>query len=318
MKKQNNTKNPSVKFSYQKKGANIMTDTIQSIITERETHEALASRYHNTINRHRWESFENYRLSTVEMIQKYISECDKEDAGVYRNHKFRLTPYQKRWKDWLMQKEYKYMITIKLPHYERNGFKRTKNQDEAVKQIRKLIRDIERAYTGHYHFEKDAFDFSCAIEHGISGFHHCHLVVVANTMNYETYYNRLEEAIKKVFCKYPELFKTCIELTYVYDQEGLAEYLVKELEDVDNNHLKQWYSYVSDLYNLFHIKVKYKQSKLNTKLSKVIKMISAAFKTKEEKSLVIPNPINKLPADKIKYPRLSFKQARTKCKRKRL
>lgn len=301
-------------FRIKKKGANIMTNTIQSIITERETIEALASRYHNTINRHRWESFENIRLPLHELILKYISECDKEDKGVYRNHKFYLTAYQKRWKDWLMQKEYKYMITIKLPHYERNGFKRTKNQDEAVKQIRKLIRDIERAYTGHYHFEKDAFDFNCVFEHGESGFWHCHLVVVSNTMNYETYYNRLEEATKKVFCKYPELFKTCIELTYVYDQEGLCMYLVKELEDVDNNNLNKRYSYVSSLYNLFHIKVKYKQSKL----CELLKSVLVAAKSKHKKSLVIPNPINKIPDNQIKHPKSSFKQARTKRKRKRL
>lgn len=295
-----------------------MTNTIQDIITERETYEALASRYHNTIKRHRWESLDNVRLSTIEMIQKYISECDKEDKGVYRNHKFYLTAYQEYWLKWLMEKEYKYMITIKLPHYERNGFKRTKNQVEAIEQLRRLIRDIERAYTGHCHFEKDAFDFKIALEHGKAGFWHCHLVVVSNTMNYETYYNRLQEAINKVFCKYPELFKTCIELTYVYEQIGLCMYLVKELENPDNNHLEKEYSYLSDLYGLFHIKVKDKHVKLNNPLCKIIKLISAAFKTKEEKSSVIPDSIHKTPNNTIKVSKSSHKQVRTKRKRKRL
>lgn len=294
-----------------------MTDTIQSIITERETIEALASRYHNTIKRYRWTSLENIRLSIAEFIGKYISECDKEDAGVYRNHKFYLTEYQEYWLKYLMEKQYKYMITIKLPHYEIDGFKRTKNQEVAVEQIRKLIREIEREYTGHKHWERDCFDFRVVFEHGISGFHHCHLVVVADTMNYETTYNRLQKSIDSVLQKH-KLFKTCIELTYVYDQIGLCMYLVKELENTDNNHLEKEYSYLSDLYGLFHIKIKDKQVKLNNPLCKIIKLISAAFKTKEEKSLITPNPINKIPDNQIKHPKSSFKQARTKRKRKRL
>lgn len=294
-----------------------MTDTIQSIITERETIEALESRYHNTIKRYRWTSLENIRLSIAEFIGKYISECDKEDAGVYRNHKFHLTAYQEYWLKYLMEKEYKYMITIKLPHYEIDGFKRMKNQEAAVEQLRKLIREIEQEYTGHKHWERDCFDFRVAVEHGVAGFWHCHLVVVADTMNYETTYNRLQKAIDSVLQQH-KLFKTCIELTYVYDQIGLCMYLVKELENPDNNHLNNEYSYISDLYGSFHIKIKNKTSKLNNQLSKIIKLVSAAFKTKEEKSLVIPNPINKLPDNQIKLSISSHKQARTKRKRKRL
>lgn len=294
-----------------------MTDTIQSIITERETIEALSSRYSKTIKQYRWTSLENIRLSIAEFIGKYISECDKEDAGVYRNHKFYLTEYQEYWLKYLMEKEYKYMITIKLPHYEIDGFKRTKNQEAAVEQIRKLIREIELEYTGHKHWERDCFDFRVVFEHGISGFHHGHLVVVADTMNYETTYNRLQKSIDSVLQKH-KLFKTCIELTYVYDQIGLCMYLVKELENPDNNHLEKEYSYLSDLYGLFHIKVKDKQIKLNNPLCKIIKLISAAFKTKEEKSLITPNSINKIPNNQIKHPKSSFKQARTSRKRKRL
>lgn len=294
-----------------------MTNLIQQIIQERELYEALASRYHNTINKYRWTSFENIRLSIAEFIGKYISECDKEDAGVYRNHKFHLTAYQEYWLKYLMEKEYKYMITIKLPHYEIDGFKRTKNQEAAVEQIRKLIREIEQEYTGHKHFERDCFDFRIATEHGVAGFWHGHLVVIADTMNYETTYNKLQESIKRVLQKH-KLFKTCIELTYVYDQIGLCMYLVKELENPDNNHLEKNYSYLSDLYGLFHIKIKNKTSKLNNQLSKIIKLVYAAFKTKEEKSLVIPNPINKLPDNQIKLSISSHKQARTKRKRKRL
>ena len=295
-----------------------MTESIQSIIIERETIEALESRYHNTIKRYRWTSLENIRLSIAEFIGKYISECDKEDAGVYRNHKFYLTAYQEHWLKWLMEKEYKYMITIKLPHYEIDGFKRTKKQAEAMEQLRKLIREIEQEYTGHKHWERDCFDFRIAIEHGVAGFWHCHLVVVADTMNYETTYNKLLESIKRVLQKH-KLFKTCIELTYVYDQIGLCMYLVKELEDAkSDDNLRKEYSYLADLYGLFHIKVKNRHVKLDNPLCKIIKLISAAFKTKEEKSLITPNPINKIPNNQIKYPTSSFKQARTSRKRKRL
>lgn len=294
-----------------------MTDTIQDIITERELEEALKSRYHNTIKRYRWTSFENIRLSIAEFIGKYISECDKEDKGVYRNHKFHLTAYQETWLRWLMEKQYKYMITIKLPHYTIDGFKRTKNQSEAIEQIRQLIMEIEQAYTGHKHWERDGFDFRIAFEHGEAVFWHGHLVVVANTMNYETTYNKLQKAIDSVLQQH-KLFKTCIELTYVYEQIGLCMYLVKELENPDNNHLKKEYSYLSDLSALFHIKVKNKQAKLNNTLGKIIKLISAAFKTKEEKSLVISNHVNKLSADTLKLSKSQHKQARTSRKRKRL
>jgi hypothetical protein len=295
-----------------------MTNSIQSIIAEREITEALTSRYAKTIKRYRWTSLENIRLSISEFIGKYISECDKEDTGVYRNHKFHLTAHQEHWLKYLMEKEYKYMITIKLPHYEIDGFKRTKKQAEAVEQLRKLIREIEQEYTGHKHWERDCFDFRVAIEHGISGFHHCHLVVVANTMNYETTYNKLQESIKRVLQKH-KLFKTCIELTYVYDQIGLCMYLVKELEDAkSDDNLRKEYSYLADLYGLFHIKVKNRHVKLDNPLGKIIKLISTAFNAQEEKSLVKANPINKLPVDTLKLSTSSFKQARTKRKRKRL
>ncbi len=291
-----------------------MTDSIQSIINERKTIEALSSRYAKTIKRYRWTSLDNINLSTAEFIGKYISECDKEDEGIYRNHEFKLTEYQKAWVDWLMEKRYEYMITIKLPHYEIDTFERTFCQQDAVEQIRQLIREIEEAYTGHKHFERDGFDFRAAVEHGVAGFWHFHLAVVADTLKHETYYNKLQTAIDSVLQNHG-LFKTCIELTYVYDQEGLCMYLVKELEDPGNNHLEKEYSYLSDLYKLFHIKMKHKTYK---KLNNMIKMLSAAFKSKEEKSLIIPNPVNKIPNNQIRYSKLHNKQARTKRKRKRL
>ena len=272
-----------------------MSDTIQHIITERETLEALNSRYNKTINRHRWTNLDNIKLSVSEIIAKYISECDEEDAGIYRNHKFNLTYYQRHWHSWLMQKEYKYMITIKLPHYEIDGFKRTTNQQKAIEQLRNLIREIEQTYTNHKHWERDAFDFNLVFEHGNSGFWHTHLVVVANTMNHETYYNKLQEAINSVLNKH-KLFKTCIELTYVYDQEGLCIYLTKELkEQKTDDNLKNNCSYLSSLSDLFHINIKEKkQSKPNNELSKMLNLISAALDSKRKHLLFIPNPINKL------------------------
>lgn len=278
--------------------------SLQQVIEERETNEALESRYNKTLDGHRWTSLENISSSLTDLICKYISECEKEDEGVYRNHIFKLTPYQRQWKDWLMKKEYKYMITIKLPHRTISGFKRTKKQSIAVEQLRKLIRDIEKAYTGHKHWENDGFDFKLVFEHGKAGYWHAHLVVVANTMNYETYYNRLEYAIRVVLQKY-QLFKTCIKLTYVYEQEGLCMYLVKELENPDNNHLEKEYSYVSDLCNLFHIKLK----NTGNPIYKIIKKISAAVKSSKRKSVFVSISPNKSQPTALNIAKSSKKRA---------
>lgn len=285
-----------------------MNIDIEKQIAERETAEALNSRYEKTINRHRYTSVENLKLPVYELMSKYIDECDSEDKGIYRSHKFKLTRYQEQWKDWLMQKEYKYMITIKLPHREINGFKRTYNQESAKVQLRKLIREIEREYTGHNHWEKDAFDFNLAFEHGESGFWHVHIAVVSNTMNYETYYNKLQAAINRVLQKIG-LFNTCIKLTYIYDQEGLCCYFVKELEEPDNNHLQKEYSYLVSLWDWFRIDIN-KPAVSGVRDSKWIKMLYNAVKMKSKHSLSVPTPINKLSKS-------SHKQAQNTHKTKR-
>lgn len=269
-----------------------MNIDVEKQIMEREANEALTSRYAKTINRHRYTSNENRKLSVYELMIKYIDECDSEDRGIYRNHKFRLTWQQEQWKKWLMQKEYKYMITIKLPHREINGFKRTRNQEAAKVQLRKLIRQIEREYTGHNHWEQDAFDFNLVFEHGESGFWHIHIAVVLNTMNYETYYNKLQAAINQVLQK-TGLFNTCIHLSYIYDQEGLCYYLVKELEELDNNNLQKEYSHLASLWDWFHVDIN-KVAVSDVQDSKWIKMLYNALKMKSKNLLSIPNPINKL------------------------
>lgn len=295
-----------------------MQKDIKQLIEARETEEATYSRYEKTINRHRYSNIDNLRLSVFDMVLKYLDECDEEDKGIYRNHKFVLTDYQKQWKDRLMQKEYKYMITIKLPHREINGYKRTKNQEEAKKHYRDLIRQIERAYTGHSHWEYDGFDFNLAFEQGEAGYMHVHLAVVSNTMAHETYYNRLQCAINQVLEK-TGLFNTCIKLTYVYDQEGLCTYLVKELESPDNNHLKKEYSDLASLRDWFHVEGKNtKPMKVSFRESGLFKMLSAAVKLKVGNLLSVPNPINKIQKNQIKLSKSSNKPARTKRKRKRL
>ena len=269
-----------------------MNTNVAKQVAERETVEALTSRYEKTISRHRYTSTKNRKLSVYELISKYIDECDSEDKGIYRNHKFKLTRYQGQWRQWLMQKEYKYLITVKLPHREINGFKRTKNQETAKVQLRKLIRELEREYTGHSHWEKDAFDFNLAFEHGESGFWHVHIAVVSNTMNYETYYNRLQMAIDRVLQK-TGLFNTCIHLSYIYDQEGLCYYLVKELEEQDNNHLQKEYSHLASLRDWFSVNIN-KPAVSDVHESKLFKMLYEAVEMKRRNLLSIPNPINKL------------------------
>ena len=287
-----------------------MKNKLRTKIIEREVNEALRTRYSKTINRH---IFENATLQLHEFIYKYIEECDAEDMGLYRNHKFELTPYQEQFKNQLMEKQYKYMITIKLPPYQIDCFKQTMNQKEAREQYRILIREIEQAYTGHSHFEKGGFDFNNVFEHGQSGFWHTHLAIVADTLRAETQDNELQEAINQVL-QNNNLPIDCIKLSYVYDQEGLCMYLVKELvEPPRYTPPKTQESYISNLYELFKVKIRHR----NYHLVKLLKMVLEAVKLKIKKLLFRPNPINKLFFNRIKHSKSSHKSSVDKHKHKR-
>ena len=286
-----------------------MKNKLRTRIIEREVNEALRTRYSKTINRH---IFENATLQLHEFIYKYIEECDLEDMGLYRNHKFELTPYQEQFKNQLMEKQYKYMITIKLPPYQIGCFKQTMNQKEARELYRILIREIEQAYTGRSHFEKGGFDFNNVFEHGKSGFIHTHLAIVADTLRAETQDNELQEAINQVL-RNNNLPFDCIKLSYVYDQEGLCMYLVKELKE----HPKytpetSQESYISNLYELFKVKIRHR----NYHLVKLLKMVLEAAKLKIKKLLFRPNPINKLFFNRIKHSKSSHKPSVDKHKHK--
>lgn len=287
-----------------------MKNKLRTKIIEREVNEALRTRYSKTINRH---IFENATLQLHEFIYKYIEECDLEDMGLYRNHKFELTPYQEQFKNQLMEKQYKYMITIKLPPYQIGCFKQTMNQKEAREQYRILIREIEQAYTGHSHFEKGGFDFNNVFEHGQSGFWHTHLAIVADTLRAETQDNELQEAINQVL-QNNNLPIDCIKLSYVYDQEGLCMYLVKELKAPPRyTPPKTQESYISNLYELFKVKIRHR----NYHLVKLLKMVLEAVKLKIKKLLFRPNPINKLFFNRIKHSKSSHKSSVDKHKHKR-
>jgi hypothetical protein len=288
-----------------------MKNKLRKRIIERETNEALQTRYANTINRH---TLENATLSLHEFIYKYIEECDSEDMGLYRNHKFELTPYQEQFKNQLMEKEYKYLITIKLPSYQIGCFKQTANQKKAIEQLRILIREIEQAYTGRSHFERGGFDFNNVFEHGKSGFFwHTHLAVIADTLRTETQHNELQEAINQVLSD-NHLPIDCIKLSYVYDQEGLCMYMVKELEEPPRyTPLKTQESYISNLYQLFGVKIRHR----NYHLIKLLKMVLQAVKLKIKKLLFRPNPINKLYFNKIQHSKSQHKPSVDSRKHKR-
>lgn len=288
-----------------------MKNKLQKRIIEREANEALQTRYSNTINRH---FFENTTLPLHEFIYKYIEECDKEDMGLYRNHKFELTTYQEQFKNQLMEKQYKYLITIKLPPYQIGCFKQTANQKEAIEQLRILIREIEQAYTGRSHFERGGFDFNNVFEHGKSGFFwHTHLAVIADTLRTETQHNELQEAINLVLSD-NHLPIDCIKLSYVYDQEGLCMYMVKELEEPPRyTPQRTQESYISNLYQLFCVKIRHR----NYHLIKLLKMVLEAVKLKIKKLLFRPNPINKLYINRIKYSKSSHKSSVNSRKHKR-
>ena len=290
-----------------------MSDNLKQIIKEREAYEAMTTRYEKTINKHLYQ-LENRGMSKLDIVAKYIDECDEEDKGIYRTHGFHLTNYQKWMKDWLMERKYKYMITIKLPHRQIGKYLRTWNYKEAREQLRDIIRQIEVAYTGHKHFERDAFDFSSVFERGHSKYWHMHIAVVTNTLKYETYYNRMQAAIDKVL-QDTGLFQTCIKLSSVYDQEGVCMYMVKELINSDDNDV----SHLSSLYDLLRIGAKLQKPVfLNVMLYRLKRMLSAAVKSKDKKSLFISNPINKIQKNQIKHFTSHNKPARTKRKRKRL
>ena len=243
---------------------------------------------------------------------------NENNEGLFRNHKIELTPYQRCFYEELRQKEYKYMITIKLPEYKINGFQQTKNRDEAREQIRILIRDVEKAYTGHKKWEVDGFDCAYAMERGDSHFWHIHFAVITDTLKYEQNPDNLQNAINKVLEKH-ELPEKCIDLTTVYDQDGLCMYLVKELHDIPRyKPLKTQYSYTHpSLFDLFHVSIKTEFACELKPVNPLAKFVSKTVKISKKILFFIPKLIKKIYKNKLKQSKRFHNQTVVIRKKKR-
>ena len=162
-----------------------------------------------------------------EVLDEFRDECDEELKGLYRNHKIKLTKEQEAWKKHLMRTRYSFFLTIKLPHINQDGYRRTRNRTEALKLYRKLIQELEW-YLGGNNWKRNPLHFAGVLEHGKAGFWHIHLAIPGSDNDLYVA-NRLCSCITWIVKKH-NFYKTVIDLRAVYDQEGVCIYMVKELK----------------------------------------------------------------------------------------
>lgn len=166
-----------------------------------------------------------------EVLDEFPDECDEEWKGLYRTHKIKLTKHQEAWKKHLMKKEYSLLLTIKLPHTNQDGYRRTRNRTEALGLYKKLIQELECSFCGTSNWRRNPLHFVGVLEHGKAGFWHMHLAIPCS--DNELYMiDQLCKSITEITSKHG-FYKTVIDLTVVYDQEGLCMYMVKELAKND-------------------------------------------------------------------------------------
>lgn len=161
-----------------------------------------------------------------EVLDEFRNECDEELKGLYRNHKIKPTKEQEAWKKHLMKTKYSFFLTIKLPHTNQDGYRRTRNRTEALESYRKLIQELEEYFSGN-NWKRNPLQFTGVIEKGKAGFWHIHLAIPSSE-NDLYIADRLCKCITKLINKH-NFYKTVIDLGAVYDQEGLCLYMVKEL-----------------------------------------------------------------------------------------
>lgn len=162
-----------------------------------------------------------------EVLDEFRNECDEELKGLYRNHKIKLTKEQEAWKKHLMRTRYSFFLTIKLPHTNQDGYRRTRIRTEALKSYKKLIQELEW-YLGGNNWKRNPLHFAGVLEHGKAGFWHIHLAIPCSD-NDLFVADRLCGCITKMTNKH-NFYKTVIDLRAVHDQEGLCMYMVKELK----------------------------------------------------------------------------------------
>ena len=267
----------------------------------------------NTIKRRKW-----YKDTTQDKISHrtvadifdlFNNECYAEDQGIYRNHKYSMTPEQQAWYLDLIKSEYLALLSIKLPHVNQSGYKRTKNQQAAKEMYRNIIRKIEKKFTcSEHNWKRNPLPFVGVFERGKSGFWHIHLLIKHCGEPMDVL-RQLIKAIDEVG-EYFGFFSTVINLRYIYDKEGVCAYMVKELNKHTNNpntrYIQDEGAYLFCLKTWFG-KVKEKICPYTpSSLSKLKLWVGVGAILKRSKELTIPNPINKL--KNPRYSRLSIYQ----------
>ena len=166
-----------------------------------------------------------------EVLDEFRNECEKELKGLYRNHEIRLTKEQEAWKKHLMKTKYSLLLTIKLPHTNQDGYRRTRNRTKALELYKKLIQELECSFCGTSNWRRNPLHFVGVLEHGKAGFWHVHLAIPCS--DNELYVlDQLCKSIAEITNKHA-FYKTVMDLTVVYDQEGVCLYMLKELRGND-------------------------------------------------------------------------------------
>ena len=188
--------------------------------------------FSNTLKKRSWYRFKigdqlfTYPRCYQEVIDEFRNECEEELKGLYRNHEIKLTKEQETWKKHLMKTKYSFFLTIKLPHTNQDGYRRTRNRTEALESYRKLIQELEEYFSGN-NWKRNPLHFTGVLEQGKAGFWHIHLAIPSSE-NDLYIADRLCECITKLINKH-NFYKTVIDLRAVYDQVGLCLYMLKEL-----------------------------------------------------------------------------------------
>ena len=255
----------------------------------------------NTIKRRKW-----YKDTTQDKISHrtvadifdlFNNECYAENQGIYRNHKYNMSIEQQAWYLDLVKFEYLALLTIKLPHINQSGYRRTKNQKAAKEMYLRIIKEIEIQFTSsRHHWHRNPLPLIGVFERGKNGFWHVHLLIKHCGEPMDV----LRQLIKAIgdVREYFGFFSTVINLRYIYDKEGVCAYMVKELNKHTNNpntlYIQDEGAYLFCLKTWFR-KVKEKIYPYTPSSLQTLKLwVGFGAILKRNNSLNIPNPINKL------------------------
>ena len=192
-----------------------------------------------------WWDKKKYRLSLQELLLCYSNDFNYTDAGKFRRKTSEytdypediiLTKYQQEWFDHLSQYNPTYFITIKLPHANKEGLKRTRNYDLAKKLYRQIIRDFEYFFVGgsrRWRRPGCALPFKGVMECCKKGFYHLHLFVIDWEPTWreriqDKVVTQLDMAAAGVIKKH-HFYSTVFKIQRVYYKPGLLAYMLKKL-----------------------------------------------------------------------------------------